>query len=75
MSWGFGAGYPLHPRLNLLKSLLWHRAGAEASREMDGTQEREAGTMMDQEEKEDGGSASCIEVSPPSTAPNSRAPD
>ncbi|XP_013842794.2 Purkinje cell protein 2 homolog isoform X2 [Sus scrofa] len=41
------------------------RAGAEASREMDGTQEREAGTMMDQEEKEDGGSASCIEAGSP----------
>ncbi|XP_020939574.1 Purkinje cell protein 2 homolog isoform X3 [Sus scrofa] len=40
-------------------------AGAEASREMDGTQEREAGTMMDQEEKEDGGSASCIEAGSP----------
>lgn len=35
MSWGFGAGYPLPPCHSLLKSLLWHKAGLEASGEVD----------------------------------------
>ncbi|XP_025841552.2 Purkinje cell protein 2 homolog isoform X1 [Vulpes vulpes] len=70
VSWGFGAGYPLppphtHTQPSLLKSLLWHRAGTEASREVDGTQGRGAGTMMDQEEKVDGSSAPCIKAGSP----------
>ncbi|KAB0400618.1 hypothetical protein E2I00_013660, partial [Balaenoptera physalus] len=51
-------------QMGLLKSLLWHGARAEASGEVDRTQGRGAGTMMDQEEKEDGGSASCDKLPP-----------
>lgn len=72
MSWGFGAGYPLHtprppPYPSLLKSLLWPGAGAEASGEVDGIQGRAAGTTMDQEQ-EDVGSA-CDKVSRPHPHP------
>ncbi|XP_022262811.1 Purkinje cell protein 2 homolog isoform X22 [Canis lupus familiaris] len=41
------------------------RAGTEASREVDGTQGRGVGTMMDQEEKVDGSSAPCIKAGSP----------
>lgn len=51
---------PLSPRLSF-KSLVWHRPGPEASREVD--QAQEAGTKMDQEQGVDRGSAPCIKVS------------
>lgn len=67
------SGWVSTPRhVRLLKSLLWHGARAEASGEVDRTQGRRAGTIMDQEE-EDGGSASCDKVSRPRPPPtNSR---
>lgn len=75
MSWGFGAGYPLHtppPISQSLKkpSLVWDRGRGQ--QKVDGIQGRAAGTTMDQEEENVG--SACNKVSRPHPpTPHSRA--
>lgn len=77
MSWGFGAGYPLHTRppppisQSLKKpSLAWD--WGRGQQKVDGIQGRAAGTTMDQEEENVG--SACNKVSRPHPPPPTQGP-